>query len=168
MRDYTADEIRAASEGYHSGWSTFDIQNEGVRMHVLDGIVSAARFDADAAEEIVGELVSFAQSFGYADADSFLHRANIVSEDDEEANQILEIERQQLFDDYEENDFFAEYGTSLKRLGDVAATPEAIEFLGSPARWGKIYRAVVEAYERGRDMKVAQVNEAEPAAPSMR
>jgi hypothetical protein len=168
MSEYTEDQIRTASKGYHGGWNTFDMQNEGVRIHVLDGIVSAARFDAEAAGEIVDELVSFAQSFGYADADSFLHRANVVSEDDEEANEILEIERQQLFEDYEENDFFAEYRTSLERLGDVAATPEAIEFLGSPARWGKIYRAVVEAYERGRDMKVAQVNEAEPAVPAIR
>lgn len=156
MRDYTMSELEAAAAGAHQGWRTFDIQNEGVRLHVLEGIVAAQRFDAATAAEIVDELVSLAQTCGYADADSYLYRAATVDENDEEANQVLEIERERLFDDYEEGDFFAEYRTSLERLEKAATTSEAVEFLGSPAKWGNVYAAVVSAYERGRDMKVGE------------
>ena len=168
MREYTASELEAAAAGGHGGWSTFDIQNEGVRFHVLEGIVAAPRFDASAAGEIMDELVSLAQSCGYADADSYLYRAATVDESDEEANQIIEIERERLFDDYEEGDFFAEYRTSLERLEKVAATSEAVEFLGAPASLGKVYAAVVSAYERGRDMKVQEdAPEVGSLAPSL-
>lgn len=161
MRDYTLEEIELASESSHRGWSTFDMQNEGVRLFELDRIVSSVPFDEDAAAEVLAELASLSQSFGYADADSYLHRTSGLSDEEIEENPHHAIERQVLFEDYEENDFFAEYRTSFERLGLVASTDEAREFLGTPARWGRAYRAVVSAFERGRDMKVG---EKEPAA----
>lgn len=167
MRDYT-DHEAAAEKGFHAGWNTFDIQNEGVRYHVLEEIVAAPNFDAVAAEEILADLAALSRSVGYADADSFLHRESTISEADDEASEILEIERQQLFEDYEESDYFAEHRVSLKRLGDVAATSEAKEFLGASPTWGNVYRTVAAAYVRGRDMKVASDAQPEHDAPSPR
>jgi hypothetical protein len=154
MRDYNVEDIKQASESFHSGWNTFDMQNEGVRLFELEKIVSSVPFNEDAAVNVLAELTSLSRSFGYADADSYLHRTAGLSPEEIEEDPYHASERQALFEDHEENDFFAEYRTSFERLEAVASTDEAKEFLGTPARYGRAYRAIVSAFENGRDAKV--------------
>lgn len=152
-----------AAKGPHRGWDTFDLGLEGARFQLLHEAVVAAPFDTAAAEHALSELDGLAQSCGYADADSHLHEYGGDYEEGSEQAICAEISRAAVFDDPGESSYFSEVYKSEKTLFAAAATREARNFL-SAETFGTVYRVMMTAYERGRDMKA---DEAKPsAAPS--
>lgn len=153
---------KKALAGPHRGWNTYDIGNEGARMHLIHEAVMTVPFPRDRAETCLAELEAFAHSAGYADADSCLHA--ISHSDDEQMNEIM---RASVFEDHQESDYFAELRKSERALYAASASPEAKQFLGEKGRhdwdgaYGALSSVMVLAYERGRDLKAAEA--AKPA-----
>jgi len=164
VADASPSATRAAEEGPHSGWSTFDAKLEGARFHLLHGIVAAGEFDAAEAERLAGELEQLAQSYGYGTADSYLTDAEGMADDEIASNAQLLFTKQSLFDeDGEEDSYFVEVRTSERLLFAAAATPEARSFLGADSRgedWtgarGTLHDRMKAAFVRGRDMRASQ------------
>lgn len=156
-----------ALAGPHRGWDTYDIGNEGARIHLIHEAVTTVPFPRVRAEAFLAELEAFAHSAGYADADSCLHA--ISRSDDEQMNEIM---RASVFDDHQEGDYFAELRKSERALYAAAASPEAREFLGENGRtgwngaYGELSRVMVAAYERGRDLRASEAAAPAASAPS--
>lgn len=158
---------KRALSGPHRGWTTFDIGNEGSKIQLLHEAVQMVPFPKDVATGLLESLRAFAGSAGYADADSCLYAISCGT--DETLNAIHHAS---VFDDHEENDYFAEVRNSERLIFAVAATKEARSFLGDTGQpgWngtrGTIYRVMLAEYENGRDMKAAEdkLAEASPAS----
>lgn len=156
-----------ALAGPHRGWNTYDIGNEGARLHLIHEAVMTVPFPRARAEVFLAELEAFAHSAGYADADSCLHA--ISHSGDEQMNEIM---RASVFDDHQESDYFAELRKSERALYVAATSPEAREFLGENGRreWngasGTLSRIMASAYERGRDLRAAEAAKPAASAPS--
>lgn len=156
-----------ALAGPHRGWNTYDIGNEGARMHLIHEAVMTVPFPRARALAFLAELEAFAHSAGYADADSCLHA--ISRSDDQQINEIM---RASVFEDHEESDYFAELRKSERVLYSAAASPEAREFLGENGRaewdgaYGALSRVMIAAYQRGRDLKASEAAAPSASAPS--
>lgn len=154
------DLVKRTKDGPHKGWSCFDEKFEGARYQMLHELVSAETFDAETAQVVLSELEDYAQSYGYARADSALHSFGHLTEDelDEDENVEAKIIMDELFENDGENDsYFHEVLNSEKALKEAARTPEALNFLGfndtKKSSYGTIWPTVNSAFIRGRDMK---------------
>ncbi|MDW9481733.1 hypothetical protein GOB57_24095 [Sinorhizobium meliloti] len=156
---HQADDLTRARAlvGPHRGWDTYDIGNEGARIHLIHEAVMTVPFPRDHADALLTELEAFADSAGYADADSCLHA--ISAGKDETLNAFM---RASVFEEHGENDYFAEVRKSERALYAAARTPEAREFLGEHGRmawdgaYGTLSRKMLAAYEHGRDLKASE------------
>jgi hypothetical protein len=161
LKTYTDEELTAAENGPHRTWSTFDIQLEGVRMHTLHNLVSAATFDQAEANAVLDELKQLSRSYGYATCDSLLYEIG----DKTRADLDSEIEKQIRFDgvfiNEDEDTYFHDANTSEKLLWGAAKTVEARNFLkGDHISYsgynGALSSTMLEAYRHGRDMRALE------------
>lgn len=164
------DLVDRTRSGPHKGWITFDEKFEGARYQLLQELVSADPFDARTAEVVLSELEDFAQSYGYATADSVLCDYGDLSEDEleEEENAAAKIIMDGLFANDGENDqYFTDVYTSENALKTASKTQEAIEFLGlkNIRNGGHIWSTVNTAFLRGRDMKKEEYDAANAPRP---
>lgn len=160
--------MEAVENGNFRDWATFDAGLEGARFHALANILSASPFDAQAAEALLEELETFAQSYGYATADSYLTSAEGLDDDEIAATPELSILREQLFENEEEDYYLILARKTERQLAEIAVDDAAFEFLGLPRNEpnpfgtpGCVYTRMHEAMKRGRDMR------AELDSPSM-
>jgi hypothetical protein len=166
LKTYSTDDIQAAKAGPHRTWDTYDMQNEGVRMHTLHTLVSADDFDATEAKAVLGELTALSQSYGYASCDSLLFDLGQRTRADLEDETVMQIRFDELFDNHEEDGYFFDANTSEKTLWHAAKSEEAKNFLkGDHISYngynGILSSSMSEAFVRGRDMKALQAGRAD-------
>jgi hypothetical protein len=163
------DLVERTRDGLHEGWSFFDEKFEGARYQLMHELVSADIFDKETAAVVLSELEDYAQSYGYASADSALHKFGHLSDDEleNEENTTAKIIMNDLFDnDGDDDPYFSELLKSEAILRDAAKTQESLNFLGmkhSNDGYKNIYLTVKNAFVRGRDMKKEEYDK--PSGP---
>lgn len=125
-----SEELQArAVAGPHQHWSSFDLKLEGSRFQRLHEIVSAPAFDADAANEVLAQIIAFARGHGYGQADSFLADTHNMSDEDIDGDPQASIWKEQLFSSYDETEYFEYVSKSQRLLAAAAVTEEAKAFV---------------------------------------
>ncbi len=147
---HAADELVArADAGPHRHWSPFDLKLEGARFQRLHEIVSAKDFDPEAASEVISQIMAFARSYGYGQADSYL--ADTAGIEDETLGEIREDE---LFSNYDETEYFQYVVRSNRLLAEAASTAEAKVFVGD------LTVDALDAFCVGRDSRLERSKQA--------
>jgi hypothetical protein len=126
MTEYAQADIDAASSGPHSGWDTFDMQNEGVRMQAIQNLVTAPVFDAAKADAVVVDLSIFTKAYGYGLADSYLTDTDGMTDEEIDADPMKSIIRDAVFGgNWDQDIYFIEAFASAEIIRDGAVTAEA-------------------------------------------
>lgn len=161
LKTYSDEAIEAAQKGPHRTWDTYDMQNEGVRIHTLHNLVSADQFDAEEAKAVLTELAQLSRSYGYATCDSLLCEIGDKTRADLEDETVMQIRFDGLFYEEDEDGYFHDANRSEKRLWEAAKTGEARNFLkGDHISYngynGALSSTMLAAFRHGRDMKALE------------
>lgn len=161
LRTYTDKEIELALAGPHRTWDTYDMQNEGVRIHGLHTLASADVFDESEARATLGELAQLSRSYGYASCDSLLFELGSRIRADLDEDTVMQIHFDNLFGNEDEDGYFHDVNSSERKLWETAKTTEARNFLkGDHIAYngynGILSSTMLDAFRQGRDMKALE------------
>lgn len=161
LKTYSDEAIEAAENGPHRTWNTYDMQNEGVRIHTLHNLVSADAFDAEEAKAVLTELEQLSRSYGYGTCDSLLFDMGNKTRADLEDATVLQIRFDDLFYNEDEDDYFHNANSSERKLWEAAKTKEARDFLkGNHISYsgynGALSSTMLAGFRHGRDMKALE------------
>lgn len=139
----------AERESPHAHWNPFDEANEMATMNALHArVVAGADFS-----DLAADLSSRAQSYGYAQADSFMHEVGDRDSEDETMEQSAQRE---VYENYMDND---EYWGCIDRSERIL-----LSIPGVPDRSVRaVTQSMRDSFETGRHMRTE-----ETAAPSPR
>ena len=165
--EYASTALKNKTEhGKHAHWSTYDLGLEGARFQMLQDIIDADDFDQTSADEILGVLQQFAQSNGYATADSVyytygtLELSELGQDINHETRINAEVEIENLENEFREDGYFHEALQSEKTLAQSAKSDAARTFLGlskTGAGGNRISTLMNEAYTKGVSIYKKQI-----------
>ncbi|TLX16283.1 hypothetical protein [Rhizobium sp. MHM7A] len=161
LKTYSDEAIEAAQKGPHRTWDTYDMQNEGVRIHTLHNLVSADVFDPEEAKAVLTELEQLSRSYGYGTCDSLLCEMDNKTRADLEEDTVMQIRFDGLFYNEDEDSYFHDANTSEKKLWEAAKTNESRNFLkGDHISYngynGALSSTMLAAFRHGRDMRALE------------